>query len=356
MKNAMDTTHEITKLIKFSPRREAIFRNLKLQNDSLQDIHSAGLRVLCPTRWTVRASSLLSIIDNYSTLLDTWEEALEATTDTEAKARINGVNAQMPFLFGTILGEMLLRHTDNLRMALQHKTMSAAEGQQVAAMVVRTIESLRDDVSFNLFWSKVGQIAKENDIPEPQIPQRPRRYDDGLSEGQAVHTDVRCYFRQQYYEAIDLVINSVQTRFNQKDYTMYCNLEQLLIKACQQVDFTNELQTVCAFYKDDVNNELLKAQLLTFGIEFQRLSETHCTSLSIFHIKEFFQSLSPAQTQLLSEVSVIMKLILVMPATNCTSERSFSALRRVKNYLRSSMTQQRLNNLMVLHVHYYRPA
>ena len=46
-----------------------------------------------------------------------------------------------------------------------------------------------------------------------------------------------------------------------------------------------------------------------------------------------------------------MQLILVMPATNATSERSFSALRRVKNYLRSTMTQQRLNNLMVLHVH-----
>jgi hypothetical protein len=46
-----------------------------------------------------------------------------------------------------------------------------------------------------------------------------------------------------------------------------------------------------------------------------------------------------------------MKLLLVMPATNATSERSFSALRRVKTYLRSSMGQMRLNNLMVLHVH-----
>ena len=40
-----------------------------------------------------------------------------------------------------------------------------------------------------------------------------------------------------------------------------------------------------------------------------------------------------------------------MPATNATSERSFSALRRVKNYLRSTMTQSRLNNLMILYVH-----
>ncbi len=40
-----------------------------------------------------------------------------------------------------------------------------------------------------------------------------------------------------------------------------------------------------------------------------------------------------------------------MPATNSSSERSFNALRRVKTYLRGTMLQGRLNNLMVLHVH-----
>ena len=47
----------------------------------------------------------------------------------------------------------------------------------------------------------------------------------------------------------------------------------------------------------------------------------------------------------------LMKIILVMPATNATSERSFSALKRVKTYLRSTMKQSRLNHLMILHVH-----
>ena len=46
-----------------------------------------------------------------------------------------------------------------------------------------------------------------------------------------------------------------------------------------------------------------------------------------------------------------MKLLLVMPATNATSERSFSAMQRVKSYLRSTMGQERLNHLMTLHVH-----
>ena len=39
-----------------------------------------------------------------------------------------------------------------------------------------------------------------------------------------------------------------------------------------------------------------------------------------------------------------------MPATNATSERSFSALCRVKTFLRTTMTQLRLNNSMILFV------
>ena len=50
--------------------------------------------------------------------------------------------------------------------------------------------------------------------------------------------------------------------------------------------------------------------------------------------------MSPSERQLI-EVCNLLQLLVVMPATNAVSERSFSALRRVKNYLRSSMTQER---------------
>ena len=40
-----------------------------------------------------------------------------------------------------------------------------------------------------------------------------------------------------------------------------------------------------------------------------------------------------------------------MPATNAISERSFSALKRVKTYLRSTTGDSRLNHLMMLHFH-----
>ena len=54
---------------------------------------------------------------------------------------------------------------------------------------------------------------------------------------------------------------------------------------------------------------------------------------------------------LVSEVAKILKFVLLMPATNAVSERSASAMRRIKNYLRSTMTQTQLKNVMVLHIH-----
>ena len=47
----------------------------------------------------------------------------------------------------------------------------------------------------------------------------------------------------------------------------------------------------------------------------------------------------------------LAKLLLLAPASNASSERVFSKLRLVKNYLRSTMNQDRLESLMALSVH-----
>ena len=84
---------------------------------------------------------------------------------------------------------------------------------------------------------------------------------------------------------------------------------------------------------------------------YEHQSEEGSTKLTIFDKKSYFLSLSLCQMVHLSQVKRLLQLVLVMPATNATSERSFSTLRRLKSYLRTTMTQERLNYLMLLHVH-----
>ena len=46
-----------------------------------------------------------------------------------------------------------------------------------------------------------------------------------------------------------------------------------------------------------------------------------------------------------------LKTYIVLTSSKCIAEQSFSTLRRLKTYLRSSQTQQRLNHLAILNTH-----
>ena len=63
------------------------------------------------------------------------------------------------------------------------------------------------------------------------------------------------------------------------------------------------------------------------------------------------QGFSAAEKDLMSQVVILVQLVMVIPATNAISERSFSAMRIIKTYLRSAVLQEQLNATMVLHIH-----
>ena len=48
-----------------------------------------------PTRWTVKAEALKSIVDNFEVLQNLWEESLEYVKESEMRARIGGVSDGM---------------------------------------------------------------------------------------------------------------------------------------------------------------------------------------------------------------------------------------------------------------------
>ena len=52
-------------------------------------------------------------------------------------------------------------------------------------------------------------------------------------------------------------------------------------------------------------------------------------------------------------IKVALRIIGTLPVTSCECERSFSALRRLKTYTRSTMVAERLNGLALLHLHKY---
>ena len=63
------------------------------------------------------------------------------------------------------------------------------------------------------------------------------------------------------------------------------------------------------------------------------------------------QTLNVTNQDLHPNIYAIFILLITMPVSSASSERSFSAIRCVKNSLRATMGDERLSNLSLLHIH-----
>ena len=113
----------------------------------------------------------------------------------------------------------------------------------------------------------------------------------------------------------------------------------MFLRSLRGEDFEEPLGEVLQLYKDDFKGDKLKAQLETL----RYFSES--TIDNVKELVEFMQSLS-ATTK-----TFVPKSLCWQEFSLSVSERSFSAMKRVKTYLRSTDSDCRLNHLVVLHVH-----
>ena len=237
------------------------------KNRNVALIALSGIHSFCPTRWTVKADSLESILSNYCLLQSTFNTAKDLSTDVEIKTRLIGVLTQMQnfeFYFGIVLAELFLKHGDNLSRTLQNPNLSAAEGQEVARLTVATLQSVRNERDFDLFWCKVLKNNIEKlDVNEHSLPRQrkvPRRFEIGESEPSFSSTPKQ-YYRRVYYEALDLVTNAITDRFNQPGFRVYRKTQDLLLKAVHGSDYKEDFEFVVNFYGDVFNASQLEVQL-----------------------------------------------------------------------------------------------
>ena len=155
------------------------------------------------------------------------------------------------------------------------------------------------------------------------------------------------YLRQIYFHAIDTVTACIKRRFHQPGYKIYDQVEQMLVNVTNGKPFEKNLDDVIDFYKDDLDKFQLETQLSLLPVQFGRKNG----KVSLEDIIKYLRNLTNAQKMFMSQVIIVTKLLLVASATIAVSECSCSAPRRTKTWLRTTMTQERLNNCMLLHVH-----
>lgn len=297
----------------------------------------------------IEHGSIESILVNYKVLLDTLEEVQKGRDDYAAKAR--GMILQME-MFDTFLGlklaHMIFSAAEQFSVNLQAKDITVQEALHGAELLVRHLKSNRTESKFDLFYDQV--IEQSSTVTEqPKLPRYRkilRRFDDGESPHRYVEPKDR--YRHIYYEALELVAGEVE-RFDQPDLRVIKDLESLLLSAANGELGISEALT--SFLEGDDDQPRLEIQLLmipdmiktAFGGSIKRVTTLRTLS-DAMNKNEIYKGM-------LGEVDILLRIYFTLPVTSATAERAFSSLRRIKTFIRSTMTHCRLNNLFLLYVH-----
>ncbi|KAF0298378.1 repressor of the inhibitor of the protein kinase [Amphibalanus amphitrite] len=202
---------------------------------------------------------------------------------------------------------------------------------------VEVLQSLREDSEkFHSLFDGVEEAV--GDVPMPRW----------AKVASTRNNCAREYYRINVYLAfIDTCLGQINERFR-SHLSRGVRLSALLPTVCTKSRTSfEELRPAVDMYSRllDCSSDQVEAEFRLWQKRWLRC-EAHERPRTVL------EALAEARTA--GSFPVIARLLHIfatLPVTTATSERSFSALKRLKTYLRSTLTEDRLNGLAMLYVH-----
>jgi hypothetical protein len=343
MRDFLQLANDLITFLRYSPKRCAIVRNNAIQLNNPQ----THIRPLCPTRFTMKFVALHSLQKQLKMLIDSLQNIESQATDRTIRATANGFLRRLDdfdFFLCLEVSITIFEITDRLSTQLQNSTASVGDGLSFVRHTLQVLESLRSDNKFKEIWTAANTTCQEHNGNEPKLPRQVRAPRKLQESEPYVHTTPEDFYRKSYFEILDTVTESLKMRITNKALPILEATEKLIQHAWNGKKPTEEnLQLVCTHYSTDLIKHELEAQLLPVKFMREKNSSGDDSMKTIVEAigKSILKPMIP-------QVITLLKLYLVCPATTATPERSFSQLRRLKTYLRSTMQQKRLNSLLIL--------
>ena len=341
LRDALNVVQELGVFYNASGKFKKVYLDQHVTDDNPAP---SSLKPLCPTRWLSRGVAIRAVLSNFADVLGALDEA-SSTFGSSTAARANVIHCLMASakcVLGLMASLPVIECLENFNTVLQSAETTVA-GMLAAASVVRNnLPLLRRDIDmeFHAIFEAATDKTQQLNIEPLSLPRQreiPRRHDDG--DEPHTHTSAEQYFRVQFLAAVDSVLANIDAFFTSTDLTSYKQLSDMLTSGVVDEDVVSRYPEL---------SESLQQELTFFCRQYEHSS--------VDKVRLTFRDMVPEVRKLFPQVSTLLRLLLVSPASSCSAERSFSALRRMKTWLRSTMTLQRLNHVMVCHVHRTRLA
>lgn len=319
-----------------------------------EHVKQLTLKPLSTTRWEARIDSvkvvryqLPEILDALSALQTFAIEKGDSETMSTAKS-LHGELKTWSFLLCTMTWYNVLYQINHVSKLLQSPNVSMETLRSETEGVKDYLEDFREN-GIASCQTDAKDIAENLDM-EMTLPEKRQRKKkrqspyEGTDETQSTPDET---FRRDFFlPMVDTALRSLSDRFSRLKgvYDLYDflfskeNMKQTikngkLHERCKKLE-----QTLHDIDADDLALEI-NSSLYTFPDH---------VATSPFDMLNYIYS--EKLLDLYSNLSIALRLLLTLPVSVASGERSFSALKLIKNYMRSTMGQERLTGLALMSI------
>ena len=363
VRNMMGTVRKLSSFFSNSPKRQHHLVN-KIKSLLPTSKHRVLIDV-CRTRWIARIDGLDRIIELFNPILATLEDIRLNRNDggdaagtgnwnsnsrDDAQALSNAVNFQ--FIISLVIVRYILDLTRPVTVKLQREEMDILKAEQEISNLKDALNDFREDINaeHSRLYEEAVQLAGGIGIE----PSQPRTVQRQVHRDNAPATSPNQYYRINLTRVfLDHAVQQLDSRFPPEAYTCYKGMSIVPAVLLNNLpSWKANVHEFCDDYPDDIPNAVgLHAELELWQRMWMQKRDEFFVQRQENVPEKISETLKVVDPPSFPNVFAILQILATIPVTSCSCERSISSLRHLKNYLRGTMGQERLNGLALMHAH-----